>query len=622
MPSIHQLKSGVALLISSLFLAHSFFAPHAVATSKNFRIAFQGPLTGPEADLGLQQLQAVEYMVKKFNQKYSGKIRIEVVQVDDQGDPAIAVKIAPAIAADASIIGLVGPSYSGATSASLPFYKDASLALISPSATNPLLTDPTSSRFGSPVFHRVAQVDSRQAAALAKIAVEGISNPRTFLISDEEDYGNIEGKLIQTGLDLSAKSKVSSISSDYSSVVQEVLSKNSTTVILTGYSRSTSKLVSQLRSAGYKNRIVMSEASRNSEFIKLVGESNAEGVLFTTTFAPSTSLPLELQFDFKNTMGNPVPEFGATSLDAAKIFLECIERGNSSRATVLNCVKTYSGKNVIGETIGFDPYGDIKGASFPRVVIKNGKFVAVLASDLNPISSITKPITPVITEFTFTKNNLRISIDISKGLTPDSVYMQLPSISTKKFYGKIQGKVATLVVPLTKAMYGQSLPFRLVSANKSVESNAYTNTLEIPVQKSGLGDEATRAPNPPTNLLYNFTEGGHGVIVDVDSTNSSRAIETYLYSADLGIGKENQVKGKTVGGKSAFRMNIPVSLAGKRVTLNLVSKNSVGESRVFTTTIVPKAETSPAGAITVACRKATQVRIFDSVECPPGWSKT
>ncbi len=622
MPSIHQLKTGLALLISSLFLANSFFAPPAIATSKIYKIAFQGPLTGPEADLGLQQLQAVEYMVKKFNQKYSGKIKIEVVQVDDQGDPAIAVKIAPVIAADASIIGVVGPSYSGATSASLPFYKDGSLALISPSATNPLLTDPTSSRFGSPVFHRVAQVDSRQAAALAKLAVEGIANPRTFLISDEQDFGNLEEKLIQAGLVLSAKSKVSSTSSDYSSVVQEVLSKNSTTVVLTGYFQSTSKLVSQLRLAGYKNRIVMSDASLSSEFIRLVGASNSEGILLTASFAPSTSLPLEVQFDFKNTMGNPVPELASTSLDAAKIFLECIERGNSSRISVLNCVKTYSGKNMSGETIGFDAYGDIKGASFPRVVIKNGKFVGVLASDLNPTSSINKPITPAITEFMFTKKNLRVSIDISKGLTPDSVYMQLPSISAKKIYGKIQGKVATLVIPLTRAMYGQSLSFKLVSTNKSVESNAYTSTIEIPVQSSGLGVEATRAPNPPSNLLYNFTERGHGVTVEVDTANSSRAVETYLYSTDLGIGKSNQVKGKTVGERSAFRIDIPVSLAGKKITLNLVSKNSVGESSVFTSAIFPKAEALAVGANTVACRKASQVRIFDSVECPPGWSKT
>jgi branched-chain amino acid transport system substrate-binding protein len=621
MSSSRYLIKGLALLLSWLFLTHGIFLQPAFAAEKRIKIAFQGPLSGPEAEVGLQQLQAVEYMVTKFNQKNSKKIKVEIVQVDDQGDPAIAVTLAPVIAADLSIIGLVGPSYSGATSISLPFYKDGSLALISPSATNPALTDPTNSRYGAPIFHRVAQTDERLGAALAKLAVEGISNPKTFLITDDQNW-NLEEKLIQAGLSFIGNIKVSATSADYSSTVQEVLSKNPTTVVLTGYYPSTSKLVRQLRLGGYKNRIVLSDWSLTPEFIKLVGAPIAEGVLLATSIAPPTSLPLELQFDFKNTMGNEVPDLASTSLDATKVFLDCIGKGNSSRISMLACVKAYSGKSISGETIGFDSNGDIKGASIPRVIIKNGKFVGVLASDLNPKSSSVKPTMPVITGFTFAKKKLNISIDISKGLTPDSVYLQLPSISTKKIYATIKGKVATLVVPLTSAMYGQNLAFNVVSAKKSAESNAYSSTIEIPTQNSGVELEASKIPSPPKNLEYNFTEKGHGITVEIDTAQSSRAVETYLYSTDLEISKSNQVKGKTVGGKSAFKIDIPVSMAGKKLILNLVSKNSVGESKVFTSIIFPKAESSVVGGNIVACRKASQVRTFDAAVCPPGWSKT
>jgi branched-chain amino acid transport system substrate-binding protein len=622
MSSSRYLIKGLALLLSWLFLTHGIFLQPAFAAEKRIKIAFQGPLSGPEAEVGLQQLQAVEYMVTKFNQKNSKKIKVEIVQVDDQGDPAIAVTLAPVIAADLSIIGLVGPSYSGATSISLPFYKDGSLALISPSATNPALTDPTNSRYGAPIFHRVAQTDERLGAALAKLAVEGISNPKTFLITDEQDFANLEEKLIRAGLSFIGNIKVSATSADYSSTVQEVLSKNPTTVVLTGYFPSTSKLVRQLRLGGYKNRIVLGDGSLTPEFVKLVGAPIAEGVLLATSIAPPTSLPLELQFDFKNTMGNEVPDLASTSLDATKVFLDCIGKGNSSRISMLACVKAYSGKSISGETIGFDSNGDIKGASFPRVIIKNGKFVGVLASDLNPKSSSVKPTMPVITGFTFAKKKLNISIDISKGLTPDSVYLQLPSISTKKIYATIKGKVATLVVPLTSAMYGQNLAFNVVSAKKSAESNAYSSTIEIPTQNSGVELEASKIPSPPKNLEYNFTEKGHGITVEIDTAQSSRAVETYLYSTDLEISKSNQVKGKTVGGKSAFKIDIPVSMAGKKLILNLVSKNSVGESKVFTSIIFPKAESSVVGGNIVACRKASQVRTFDAAVCPPGWSKT
>lgn len=621
MSSSRRLIKGIALLLSSLSIISGIFAQPAVAAEKRIKIAFQGPLSGPEAELGLGQLQAVEYMVKKFNQKNSGKIKVEIIQVDDQGDPTIAIKLAPVIAADSSIIGLVGPSYSGATSASLPFYKVGALALISPSATNPLLTDPTSDRFAGPIFHRVAQTDERQAVALAKLAVEGIPNPKTFLITDEQDFANLEERLIRAGLTLIGNIKVSSNSTDYSVTIQEVLSKNPTTVVLTGYYQSTSKLVSELRLAGYKNRIVMSDTSLSSEFINLAGAPAAEGVIVTASFAPSTSLPLELQFDFKNTMGNGVPDIATTSLDAAKIFLDCIGEGNSSRISILACIKTYSGKSISGERIGFDSNGDIKGAIFPRVIVKNGKFVSLVASDLELKSSSLKPAMPAIAEFTFAKKKLNISIDISKGLTPDTVYLQLPSVSTKKIYATIKGKVATLVVPLSSTMYGKNLAFKVVSANKSIESNAYSNTIVIPDQNSSLGIQASKVPNAPKDLIYSFTEKGHGITVDVDTTGSSRATETYLYSVDLGISESNQVKGKTIGDKAAFRIDIPVSLAGKKLILNLISSNKVGESKVLTSIIFPKTETFAAGANTTACRKASQVRIFEAAVCPPGWVK-
>jgi hypothetical protein len=171
-------------------------------------------------------------------------------------------------------------------------------------------------------------------------------------------------------------------------------------------------------------------------------------------------------------------------------------------------------------------------------------------------------------------------------------------------------------------MYGQNLAFNVVSAKKSAESNAYSSTIEIPTQNSGVGIEASRAPSPPKNLIYNFTEKGHGITVEIDVTQSSRASETYLYSTDLEISKSNKVKGKTIGGNSVFKIDIPVSLAGKKLILNLISNNAFGESKVFTSIIFPKAESSVPGANTVVCRKASQVRTFEAAVCPPGWSKT
>jgi len=606
----------VALLVS-------FVQSPANSAERVIKIAFQGPLTGPEAELGLGQLQAVQYMATKFNQRNKGTLKVEVIEVDDQGDPFIAVKLAPLIAEDLSIIALVGPSYSGSTRASLPFYKEKLLPLISPSATNPFLTDPTNPFFGGPVFHRVVQISAKEAVALAGLAELGITNPRTFLVSDDQSWPEFEKSFRDADSSLVGSVVAKSSSSDYSFIVQEIIGRKATAVVLLGYSSSTSKIVTQLRNGGYKNRIVLSDASADPLFGSLVGSNLSEGVVATSTFGAPTSLPKEIQFDYKNTVGNSIPSYGVPALEATKIYLDCISKGSFTRSKILKCVDTYSGKNLMGESISFDTNGDIVGAPFPQLIMKNGVWVGLKNDDLKltSTSSSTQPVTPTVLSFSFISKKIEIEIDLSKGATPDSVYIQLPGISTKKIYAIIKGKTAKLSIPLTSSMFGKALSFRIVSVLKSIESKPYLSSIDIPTQQSGADIVATKVPSAPKNLFYTRTEKGHGITVEVDANKNTRSTDTYLYSTDLGISKSDAVKGLTIGSKSSFQVEIPSGLIGKKILVSVYSKNAIGDSQILPTTITPQSLETSAGSNSAACQKGSQIRTFESLKCPPGWFK-
>ena len=100
-------------------------------TSSVLYLAYQGPLTGSEESLGQSQLAAVKFAVSRYNLLQSSP-RVELILGDDQGDETIAANIASDIASNKAILGVIGPAYSATTVASLPFYKTAGLALISP----------------------------------------------------------------------------------------------------------------------------------------------------------------------------------------------------------------------------------------------------------------------------------------------------------------------------------------------------------------------------------------------------------------------------------------------------------------------------------------------------------
>ena len=104
----------LALAIAGALAAASAvtIAPAAQAAT-TVKIAFQGPLTGPEAQTGTDEVRGVKLALKLYNAT-NPAVTVELVEVDDQGDPAIAGTVAPGVAKDTSIIGMVGAAYSGA----------------------------------------------------------------------------------------------------------------------------------------------------------------------------------------------------------------------------------------------------------------------------------------------------------------------------------------------------------------------------------------------------------------------------------------------------------------------------------------------------------------------------
>ncbi|MFM8752867.1 MAG: ABC transporter substrate-binding protein [Actinomycetota bacterium] len=70
-------------------------APASNAAARVVTIGYQGPLTGEEAQVGIDELNGVKYAVKLFNAKNKGKIQVKIVEIDDQGSGTEAAKVAP-----------------------------------------------------------------------------------------------------------------------------------------------------------------------------------------------------------------------------------------------------------------------------------------------------------------------------------------------------------------------------------------------------------------------------------------------------------------------------------------------------------------------------------------------
>ena len=367
-------NNKVVAFASALIVAGSSAASIAPASAETvLKIAYQGPLTGPEAQTGTDGIRGVKLALKIYNAS-KPKIKVEAYEGDDQGDDALGKTVGAGIAADPAVVGVL-TAYSGPTIAALPSYKAAGIVIVSPSATRVGLTDPASPSYGAPVFHRIVSNDDLQGPALARTATTGVKNPTVFMVSDQSSYS--EGLFASTkaalGTALEGSDKAAKGTTDFSATISKVKAAKANIVIYTGYYADGAKFLKQLRDKNYKGVFAAGDGVLNSEFPKLAGKRQSEGVRLTAPIVPLEVASPKLTADFKKEFGAAPGVYTTEAFTATNMILEAITKGKTSRADILAYIKAIKYKNIAGVTVSFNEFGDLSGSGLMNsFVVKSG----------------------------------------------------------------------------------------------------------------------------------------------------------------------------------------------------------------------------------------------------------
>jgi len=358
-------KRILALTGTIAMASAAAFAGTAQAAGKSVVIGFQGPLTGSDAQAGQDELTGANYALWEYNQT-NPAVKVTIKQIDDEGDGSKAAVVAPGIAADKTVIGVVGSAYSGASLNSFPAYRSAGLTMVSPSASRVSLTaGPSSKDSGFPIFHRVVASDKYQGPALARYAVKGVSSPKVYLVDDQSPYGAglasyVKGGLTAAGATLAGSDSVLAPATDYSATAAKVKSSGANVVIYCGYYSDAGLFVKALRDGGYTGIFASGDGTLNADFVKVAGKAAAEGARLTAADVPFEKIASASQLaNFLKVAGVKVPgTYVTNSYDAMNVFLTCIKQGKTTRPAIANCVNNGSFPALNGGTIKFSRYGD------------------------------------------------------------------------------------------------------------------------------------------------------------------------------------------------------------------------------------------------------------------------
>src|SRR5215472_10331237 len=144
-------------------------------------IGMEGPLTGPVAVLGQEQLHFAQLALLRDN--LANHTKITLVQGDTQLNPAQATTVTQQFTSNSKIVAVVGPAGSQEVEAIGPLMARAGLAFISGSATAAALT---TGKY--PTFFRTVSKDSVQGPQDANYIVKNLHPKGLMIVDDQEAY--------------------------------------------------------------------------------------------------------------------------------------------------------------------------------------------------------------------------------------------------------------------------------------------------------------------------------------------------------------------------------------------------------------------------------------------------
>jgi len=365
------------LIAAAAGLMFALAVPVSALAADTIKIGVAGPHSGDLASYGLPSVNAAKIVAEKINaQGGINGMKIELLVEDTVCKPEVATNTATKLISDGAQL-VLGGICSGSTKAALPIYNDAGILVMSPSATNPALTQSGD----YPNFFRTIAPDDAQAQLDVDFALKKLGYTKIAVVHDKGDYGKGFAEFAKKFLEDSGKAEVVLFEGvtpgavDYSAIVQKIKRSGAEAVMFGGYHPEASKIISMMKKKRLKTSFISDDGVRDQTFIKVAGDS-AEGA-YASAPSDTSSNPLNIQAgkEHKDEFKSDPGAFYENAYSAMLAMTNAIAKaGTTDLAALKKNLQSEKVDTPVG-TISFDERGDAIGVGFSVYQVQDGTFV-------------------------------------------------------------------------------------------------------------------------------------------------------------------------------------------------------------------------------------------------------
>jgi branched-chain amino acid transport system substrate-binding protein len=263
---------------------------------------------------------------------------------------------------------------SGAGKAMSPILSEGDLATITPSSTNPDITNPKfESQYrpkGKAVYFRTVTTDAYQGPNMANYFAEKLNVKSVYVLDDSGAYGvgiadSFQKRAQEKGIKILGRDQLNPKEADYTTILTKIKGMNPDAIYYGGVNQAGSKLIKQIYDVKPAKIIGGGDGLYGGSLLKGAGFPAVDGVYATNASPHLLDDPAVQGWvqRYQKKFGKAPTDYSITSYDAALVIFDAIGRVVKSgktldRHNVRNAIRATKLKTMQG-VVSFDANGDL-----------------------------------------------------------------------------------------------------------------------------------------------------------------------------------------------------------------------------------------------------------------------
>jgi len=288
-----------------------------------------GSLTGPTATFGISTKNGIELFIDNMNAAGGiGGTKVRMIVEDDQSRPEEAATAVSKLIDQDGVIAVLGEVASSRSMAAAPICQTASVPMITPSSTNPKVTE-----FGD-YISRVCFIDPFQGQMIAKFAKERLNFTRGAVFRDiKNDYSvglaNYFTEAFHAlGGTIISDESYSEGDQDFKAQLTVIKSKKPQFLMVPGYYTDVGLIARQAREIGLDVPMLGGDGWVSDELLE-IAQGSLNGSYMVNHYWVDDPNPAIQKFvnDYRARYGGATPDgLAALAYDAAGVLVAALDR--------------------------------------------------------------------------------------------------------------------------------------------------------------------------------------------------------------------------------------------------------------------------------------------------------